>query len=109
MTTRQLFKLPVAMLCCAFAVSLTSCEEDGENITKLSFNPSSPTVEVGGTTKVIVSGGKSPYIVTTADSSIGTATTDADTIFVTGVKAGVVVMTAADGYKHIGTLVVTVE
>ncbi len=94
------------MVCAAFAMAFTSCDDDDN--ASIKFNPSAATVVVGQTQKVLMGGGEGTYTAKSNDEKTATVTVVKDTAFVKGVKAGKTTVAVTDSKKVSAVLSVTV-
>ena len=66
------------------------------------------TVSIGGTQTITISGGKSPYTVSSDDTSVATALVNGNIVTVTGVAEGPATVTITDSNSNSVTVAVTV-
>lgn len=108
MKQMKFLKLAAAMLCCVFAMTVVSCDNDDDEPT-FKFSPAKAEVAVGASTNVTVSGGIEPYTVESSDVKTATVKVSQNTITVTGVKKGNVTVRVSDKDKKVDMLTVTVK
>lgn len=92
----------------ALAFTFVSCDKD-DKVDVLNFSADKVVVEVGKSATVTVSGGTTPYAVTSSDPKIATAAVDNSTITITGVAKGAVSVTVKDKNNNSKALSVTVR
>ncbi len=96
-------------VCAAFAAAFAACSDDDNDSTpSIKFNPSTVSVVVGETQKVLVSGGDGTYTAKPSDEAIATVSVVKDTVFVKGVKEGKAVILVTDSKNISGSLSATV-
>lgn len=111
MKRMKFLKFAAAMLCGMFAMAVTSCDNDDDDMPQsaFKFNPAKVEVAVGANTDVTVSGGTEPYTVASSDAKTATVKVNKNIITVTGVKEGKVTLNVSDKDKKVGMLAVTVK
>jgi len=78
-------------------------------VTPLAFDKTSVNIAVGKMEDVNIKTGKAPYMVTSKDPKIATATVKDTKISIKGVKAGTTTVNVLDKNKLAGTITVTVK
>lgn len=94
---------------CLTTATMTSCDDNDDNAKVLKCNPSGVTVAPNYAATATISGGTSPYTVSSSDAKIATATVSGATLTVTGVKEGIANITITDKNKLTGSLAVKVS
>lgn len=108
MKSSKIFKFATLIVCAVFAVTFSSCSDDDDNTSAIKFNPSTVSVVIGETQKVLMSGGDGTYTAKSSDATIATVSVVKDTVFVTGVKAGKATVLVTDSKNVSGSLNATV-
>ena len=90
--------------------NLISSSDAQEHLANLfpSVNPVTITVSIGETGTATITGGSSPYSVSTDDTSVATASINGNTVTVTGVAEGTATITIADSNSNSVSITVTV-
>lgn len=110
MKQMKFLKFAAAMLCCVFAMTVVSCDDDDDEVpSAFKFSPAKAEVAVGASTDITVTGGTEPYTVTSSDAKTATVKVSKNIITVTGVKEGKVTLNVSDKNKKVGMLAVTVK
>lgn len=110
MEKMKFLKFAAAMLCCMFALTFVSCDDDDdEPQAMLKFNPEKVEVVVGASVDVTVSEGAESYTAVSSDEEIATVEVSENIITVTGVKEGSATVRVTDTNNKIGILSVTVK
>lgn len=109
----KFFKFAAVMLCCMFAMTVVSCNNDDDDNpnqpTELKLSSANAEMMVGDSVKITVTGGTAPYTVASSDKEIDTVKVDKNIITVTGLKAGKATVLVSDKNKQTVTLAVTVK
>lgn len=94
----------------ALVFTFASCDKDDNDKKTLKFSPSDKVeVAVGSNATLTVSGGISPYIAASSDTTIATTTVDKSTITIKGVAKGTATVAVTDKDKNSGKITVTVK
>lgn len=107
MKKSNFFKLAAMAVAAVFTMSMASCSDDDEE-KGIRCNPSSLTMEVGTSAKVMIKGGTQPYTVKSSDENTATVKVSKDTLFVTSVKEGKATVAITDAAKLTTALPVNV-
>lgn len=92
------------------ALAFTSCDNDDNDKTDLTFSPSNKVeVAVGENIALTVNGGAAPYLAQSSDTKIATTTVDKSTITIKGVAKGTATIVVMDKDKKSGKIAVTVK
>lgn len=113
MKTVNILGSMVLMAALLGSVTFASCSDDDDDdsskTTTLKFSKNSVSVEVGKTDTLTVTNGTQPFTAKSGSEAIAKVTTKADSIFVTGVKAGTVAVVVTDKDKNTGRFATTVK
>lgn len=108
MNSIKSFKFATLSVIAVCATTFASCSKDDNGTSAVKFNPSTVSIVVGGTQKVLTRGGNGTYTAKSGNEKTATATVTKDTIFVKGVKAGKTTIAVTDSKNITGSLPVTI-
>ena len=113
MKTVNIFGSMLLMATLLGSVTFASCSDDDDDdsskTTTLKFSKTSVTVEAGKIDTLKVTNGTQPFTAKSGSEAIAKVATKADSIFVTGVKAGTVAIVVTDKDKNTGRFATTVK
>lgn len=107
---KKFTRIPVTLFLLAFmALVFVSCEKDDADKKVLKFSPSTVEIAVDSTAKVNVSGGLTPYVAVSSDTTFVKTTVDKSVISIKGKAKGKTIISVTDKDKVSGKITVTVK
>jgi len=107
---KKLSRIQITLcLLAVMAFTFVSCEKDDTDKKILKFSPSNVEVSVDSIAKVTVSGGASPYVALSSDTTFVKTTIDKSIVTIKGKAKGKAIIAVTDKDKVSGTITVTVK